>query len=256
MSAFRHNFVSDDTFRLVCEVVARVGSRPDGPQLVRLLTEAVDHLGADAGYYASVVLEGETVISHRLLLACDPTFGLALERFVAAGDDPWLRQAMTTSEPFCASHASATHYGGSDLERFAAKHGFRSALVMPVPAGGGMPRRRVVRLGVMALGSWSVGFFENEASPSLRVLARALAMELHESYGSFLSRERIRADAISPTDLELLRRDRAGETSKAIAREMKTTLHAIDQRFYRLGLKLGARSRHAAVRIAVEYGLI
>lgn len=256
MSALRHSFVSDDVFRRVCEVVARVGSRPDGPQLVRLLTEAVDHLGADAGYYASVVLEAETVISHRLLLACDPTFGLALERFVAAGDDPWLLRAMTTSEPFCASCASATLHGGSELERYAAEHGFRSAMVMPVPAGGGMPRRRVVRLGVMVLGSRSDGFFENDDSPSLRLLARALALELHESYGSFLSRERIRADAISPADLELLRRDRAGETTKAIARALNTTPHAVDQRFYRLGMKLGARSRHAAVRLAVEYGLI
>ncbi|MEO6746271.1 MAG: autoinducer binding domain-containing protein, partial [Caldimonas sp.] len=241
---------------LVCEVVARVGSRPGGPQLVRLLTEAVRHLGVDAGYYASVVVDGETVISHRLLLACDPTFGLALERFMAARDDPWLRQAMATSEPFCASHNLLRQHGGSEMERLAAEHGFRSALVIPVPAGGGMPRRRVVRLGVMVLGSRSEGCFEHEPSPRLRVVARALAMELHESYGDFLSRERIRTDAISSSDLDLLRRDRAGESTKVIARVLNTTPHAIDQRFYRLGMKLGARSRHAAVRLAVEYGLI
>jgi DNA-binding CsgD family transcriptional regulator len=216
----------------------------------------VEYLGAGSGYYASVVYEGECVVSLRLLLACEPAWGLALERLAGEGNDPWLRRAASTSEPFYASQLLRTTDGEREMPRLAAEHGFRSALVVPVSASGGMPRRRVARFGLLVLGSPFEGYFEREDSPSFRILARTLAVELHESYGALLGRERSSADAISQAELDLLQMDRAGLTTKEIARELRTTPHAIDNRFYRLGVKLGVRDRHSALRIAVEFGLI
>jgi DNA-binding NarL/FixJ family response regulator len=138
----------------------------------------------------------------------------------------------------------------------AANHGFRSALAIPLPAVGGTAPRRLARLGLLVLGSRIAGRFEREDTPGFRILARALAMELHESYGALLCRERIRADAITRHELQLLRMDRAGLTTKEMARKLQMTPHAIDNRFYRLAVKLGVRDRHTALRIAVEFGLI
>ena len=249
-------FASDDAFRRVCDLVGRVGSRPDGPRLVQLLAETVAQLGAGSGYYASVVCESGSVVSLRLLLACEPTWGLTLERLAAADNDPWLRHALSATDPFCASQIGRDTEADRKMSQLAAEHGFRSTLVVPVLARGRIPKRQIARLGLLVLGSPFDGCFERDGSPGLRILARALAIEFHEAYGAMLRRERIKADAISEAELELLRMDRAGLTSKEVARNLQTTPHAIDNRFYRLGVKLGVRDRHSALRIAVEFGLI
>jgi DNA-binding CsgD family transcriptional regulator len=252
----REAFASDDAFRRVCDLVGRVGSCPDGPRLVPLLAETVEHLGAGSGYYASVVCESESIVSLRLLLACQPNWGLILERLAAEDKDPWLRHGTLATDPFCPSQFASGTEADRAMSRLAAQHGFRSALIVPVTVGGPLPRRRIMRRGLLVLGSPFDGYFERDDSRGLRILVRALAAEFHESYGAMLRRERINAAAISEAELELLRMDRAGLNSKEVARRLQATPHAIDNRFYRLGVKLGVRDRHSALRIAVEFGLI
>ena len=92
------------------------------------------------------------------------------------------------------------------------------------------------RVGVLCLGSKQRHHFVGDTYPRIRVLARALAMEL----GDWMHRQ-IRADLmanarITEDDLLLLRHQQQGHNSKVIATALNTEAKTIDCRFHRLSL--------------------
>ena len=109
---------------------------------------------------------------------------------------------------------------------------------------------------MLALGSATPGFFEDEGYSILRVLARALAMELHAWLARSILRDLIDRARITADDITLLRHEAAGHSSKVIAAAMNTEAKTIDCRFQRVSSKLGAPNRRAAVRLARLYGLL
>lgn len=208
-------------------------------------------LGADAAVFMSFLQDDATLSSYRALVACDPAWSAEYAREQWFEDDPWLRHAMHDAEPVRSSEILLRSQREEVFAQAAARSGFASAVIAPAPSTHGTSR-----VGMLALGSGTPGFFDDEGYPVLRVLARALAMELHTWLARSILRELVDKARITPDDIALLRHEAAGHSSKVIAAAMKTEAKTIDCRFQRVSSKLGAPNRRAAVRLARLYGLL
>jgi DNA-binding NarL/FixJ family response regulator len=135
--------------------------------------------------------------------------------------------------------------------RAAAEHGFASALIAPAPSSVGLSR-----VGVLCLGSADPERFEGDKFPQVRVLARALSMELHHAIAKAMREELLQGVRLTEADLNLLRHEAAGHSSKVIGAATNLEAKTIDCRFQRLNAKLGVPDRRTAVRVARLYGLI
>jgi DNA-binding CsgD family transcriptional regulator len=242
---------SADFFEGFCAFFDRFGGDADRDGLIRLVQEAATRLGADAAYYLSIVREARAALSYRFLLACDPLWCFEYEAVGGQADDPWLLYAMAHAEPICASAIPIEGERQRLVRSLADRYGFRSAVVLPTTGASALARQ-----GLLVFGSRYGGFFEDECFSTLRLLGRSLAIEVHEMYGRLLRREGMQRLALTKLDLELLARESHGQTTKVIAREIGLTPVAVDMRFFKVNAKLGASNRQAAVRIAVELGLV
>lgn len=240
-----------DYFNRIVEVIRRVPLAADKSEALALLQRATRLMGADVSLFASFVRDDPTQESYRFLLACDPMWCHDYERIASYGDDPWLNYALRRSEPARGSEIPIRTAVQQAVVDIAARHGFRSSAIVPAPSSG-----RLTRVGVLALGSAAPRFFEGDGFNGLKVVARSLAMELHEWWIAAIRREMIDSSRITPDDLLLLRYEWIGHSTKQIAAALGTTLAAIDTRFQRINAKLGVPSRKAAATLAAEYGLI
>ena len=208
-------------------------------------------MGAEASVFASFIREGKTCRSHRLLLACDPIRFTEHERAHRCEFDPWITYATNHTEPVRNSEASAAGVVARAAVELTQRFGFCSAVIVPVPPNGGLSRT-----GVLCLGSSKPGYFDDDGYVTLRVIARGVAIELHEWWIQRLREEIVATSGINPTDLALLSHELLGHTTKTIARQLGVSISSVDSRFQRLNIKLGTRSRKAAAQLAAEYGLI
>lgn len=239
-----------DYARRVSEIVQMVPAAVDEVEAVGLLFDAAQRLGADVAAFGSFVRDDGSHESYRFLLACDAVWCHEYEKRAWYANDPWLAYASRHSEPARASEipVSPTQRAIVDL---AGEYGFRSAVIVPAPASG-----TLTRIGVLCLGSSRTGFFEDAGYLSLKIAARSLAMELHDWWIGQVKRELISSARITEEDLELLRHEREGRSTKEIAAELETSPSSINSRFQRVNLKLGVPNRRAAAILASEYGLI
>jgi DNA-binding CsgD family transcriptional regulator len=251
-----HRSLADLTSRLgyferASEVIQCIPAATDEVDAVALLKEASERMGAGAAAFASFVRDDSSHESYRFLLACDPMWCFEYERRAWYANDPWLGYALNHSEPTRASEIAI----GSEQQRavvnLAEDFGFRSAVIIPAPSGGGLSR-----VGVLCLGSSEPEFFEGGGFIGLKLVARSLAMELHEWWIGKIKRELIVGARITAEDLILLKRERLGQSTKMIAAALNTSPSSVDSRFQRINAKLGVPNRKAAANLAAEYGLI
>ena len=220
-------------------------------EVMSLFREAVVGLGADVGVFLSCVRDDATRTSFRSLWACDPAWPAEYASQRWFEHDPWLRYASCDAEPTRSSNLVCSSTKEVAFIRAVAEHGFASALIAPAPSSVGLSR-----VGVLCLGSADPERFEGENYPQVRVLARALAMELHHSIAKSMREELLQGVRLTEADLQLLRCEAAGHNSKVIGAAMSLEAKTIDSRFQRLNAKLGAPDRRTAVRIARLYGLL
>ena len=97
---------------------------------------------------------------------------------------------------------------------------------------------------------------DNDGYARLRVLARALAMELHRWLRQTIRNELLARSWLTAADIELLRHEQAGHTSKVIGAALNIEAKTVDCRFQRVSAKLQAPDRRTAARIAHLYGLL
>ncbi len=81
-------------------------------------------------------------------------------------------------------------------------------------------------------------------------------MELHRWLLQAIRRELLAQSRITPQEIELLRHQEAGHTSKVIGAALSIEAKTVDCRFQRLSAKLDAPDRRTAARIARLYGLL
>jgi DNA-binding NarL/FixJ family response regulator len=249
-SALQERGATDAPTRAV-RLIERIASAADDAAVLDLLHEAATELGADQAVFVSFIRDDDSRESFRFLVAADPAWCLAYQERAWFTNDAWLLHAATTSEP--ATDAAITYRTKEQREAraLAAQFGVTSAYIVPAPASGGLSR-----LGVLMLGSAQPHFFDGPRAGFIKVLARSLAMELHDWWVRQVRSELIAETRITDTDLQLLQRERQGKLTKEIAHEMGLSEASVNNRFQRLNVKFNAPSRRVAARMAAEYGLI
>jgi DNA-binding NarL/FixJ family response regulator len=183
-------------------------------------------------------------------LACDPLWAVEYAKHDWHEQDPWLRHALRSEEAVRSAELDVRE-SEAEFVTAAASLGFASSVVAPAPSCAGSSR-----VGVLILGSHNPRFFDGKDYRLLRVISKALAMELHGWLLRAIRSELIALSRISAAELELLRHEEAGHTSKMISAQMHVEPKTIDCRFQRLSAKLQAPDRRTAARIARLYGLL
>jgi DNA-binding CsgD family transcriptional regulator len=233
------------------EILPAIGDALTTETAVDLFRQATTQLGADAGVFMSYLRDDATRASYRSLLACDPLWASEYARRNWHDNDPWLRHATHETEPV---RSSELQLASADEEAFAhasAALGFASAVIAPAPTCAGQSR-----IGVLSLGSNRRGFFDDDGYGKVRVLARALSMELHRWLLQAIRKELLAKSRLTAADIELLRHEQAGHTSKVIGAALNIEAKTVDCRFQRVSAKLDAPNRRTAMRIARLYGLL
>ena len=233
------------------EILPLIGDADSTESAMTLFREAVMGLGADAGVFISYLRDDATRSWHRSLFACDPLWASEYARRGWFEHDAWLRHATQDTEPVRSSELKLVSADEEAFAAAAATFGFTSALIAPAPSCVGLSR-----VGVLCLGSARSGFFEDEGYAKIRVLARALAMELHRWVLQTLRQELLVKSGLTSADIDLLRHEKAGHSSKVIGTALKIEAKTVDCRFQRVNAKLEAPDRRTALRIARLYGLL
>lgn len=217
---------------------------------VELFWRAVRTLGADAGVFVSAIKEEADRMSVRSLLACDPQWAHQYSNADWHEHDPWLRHALDSQTPIRGEQLRVRPTEREFIER-STTLGFASTVVVPAPTcfGG-------ARYGVLVIGSNHAQCFADADYDMLKIVARALAMELHEWLLRALREDLLERSEITPEEIDLLRHEAAGHTSKMIAAALGIKPRAVDYRFQCVSAKLNTPDRRTAMRVARLYGLI
>lgn len=232
-------------------VAERIAEAKDQAAVHALLTEGVRALGAETAVFVSFIRDNADLSACRFMLVCEPGW---CQRYLEAGcfaHDPWLAYAAHHSEPIPASSLPVLDAEGQRVIALAQQNGFASAALVPAHSGAGHSR-----ISLLCLGSTRPGFFEGEGFGRFRLGARLLAAELHDWWLARIRRELIVKARITQADLELLRHEHQGHSSKRIAAELHVSKSSINSRFQRMNMKLGVPNRRLAARLAVECGLL
>ena len=235
----------------VLATIRLLAQAADEAQAVDVLAAASKQMGADAAAFVSFVRDDPSHESFRFLLACDPVWCLEYERRAWYTDDPWLQYSLNHTEPARGEDIRPSTAQQREVVELAKQFGFRSALIVPAPSSGAL-----TRIGVLCLGSSAPAFFDDDGYLALKVLARTLAMELHEWWIARIKNEVLASARLSDEDLVLLMHERLGHSTKSIAAKLNMSPNAINSRFQRMNAKLGVPNRKSAAQLAAEYGVI
>jgi DNA-binding NarL/FixJ family response regulator len=233
------------------EILPAIGDAPTTERAVDLFRQATTLLGGDAGVFMSYLRDDATRASYRSLLACDPLWASEYARRGWHDHDPWLRHATHETEPVRSSELQVTSANEEAFVQASAALGFASAVIAPAPTCAGQSR-----IGVLCLGSNRTGYFDDGGYGKVRVLARSLSMELHRWLLRAIRNELLAKSRLTAADIELLRHEEAGHTSKVIGAALNIEAKTVDCRFQRISAKLEAPDRRTAMRIAKLYGLL
>ena len=235
----------------IASIAERISLALEQSAVLDLLREGTDALGAECAVFVSFVRGDKDLSACRFMLACDPSW---CRRYLELGcitHDPWLAYAAHHSEPVVASSLAITEPDQRRAIELATQNGFASAVLVPAYSGPGQSR-----ISLLCLGSATPGYFESAGYGRFRISARTLASELHGWWLARIRRDLVIKSRITPSDLELLRHERQGHSSKRIAAELHVSKSSINSRFQRMNAKLGVPNRRLAARLAAECGLI
>jgi len=235
----------------VLATIRLLAQATDEAQAVGVLAAACKQMGLDAAAFVSFVRDDPSHESFRFLLACDPVWCLEYERRAWYTDDPWLQYSLHHTEPARGEDIQPATAQQRDVARLAERFGFRSALIVPAPSSGAL-----TRIGVLCLGSSTSAFFSDDGYLALKVLARSLAMELHEWWIARIKNELVASARLTEEDLLLLMHERLGHSTKLMAAKLHMSPNSINSRFQRMNAKLGVPNRKSAAQLAAEYGMI
>jgi DNA-binding CsgD family transcriptional regulator len=229
----------------------RLGSTSDAASVLGLLKAGADALGAESAVFVSVARDVAVKPATRLMTTCDPVW---LQHYLDSGslvEDPWLLYATHRSEPIVASELDTGSVSATARDVLATHRAFASAVLAPAHSG-----HDHERVGLLCLGSSQRGYFEADQPMRARIGARLLAAVLNDWWLANTRHELLVTARITPAELDLLRRQLLGHSSKRIAASLNVTQSSINSRFQRMNMKLGVPNRRAAVRLALQCGLL
>ncbi|KQY88243.1 hypothetical protein ASD35_11640 [Pelomonas sp. Root1444] len=233
------------------DAIVQVALAADPPDLLDRLMNATIAIGATASVYTVVIPEDGSEPSCFSLFACHPRFAQAQDNRRPLLNHPWFRFARSRSTPGTDHEVHTTQAEDAEAIRLASEYGFKSALIIPTPAGVDLSR-----VEMLCLGSDNADDFEGEHARVIRTLARALAAELHDWMTGYLRNYLRQSARLQPTDLDLLSMERRGLGTKEIAQRTGMSLASVDSRFQRINSRLNCPNRKASAKRAAEYGLL
>lgn len=217
------------------------------------LQEIAALLGCENAAFATFLANDPWHQSYRFLLACHPAWCARYQGLAWFADDPWLDYARTHSLPARDDQIVCRTRKQQEIVDLARSFGVMSALIVPSPSSAGLSR-----LGVLMLGSGRSDYFDLPPAVfgKVKAVARALCAELHDWATANMRNELMESARLTTADLDLLRHERAGLSTKEIERVVGQSRAAIDSRFQRILARLRVPNRRAAAQFAAEHGLI
>ena len=240
-----------DYLARVNAMIERIAAARDQATALELLRRSAQLLGAEHAAFVTFVRDDADVASCRFMLACAPGW---CQRYLDANciaHDPWLAYAAHHGEPVVASALRVGDVQARRVIDLASQHGFASAVLVPVHSGAGHSR-----ISLLCLGCAQAGYFEGDGFGRFRLGARLLAAELHDWWMARLRRELVVRARITTAELELLRQEHQGHSSKRIAAALQVSPSSINSRFQRINIKLGVPNRRSAARLVADCGLL
>jgi len=247
----RHSVAPQQHRSAALDAIVRVQLAANAPQLLESLLDATAAIGATASIYTVLIPEGGTEPSSFSLFACHPALAQHLCHVGVPLDHAWLQPAGMPLRS--KSDARSPILGPRDAEslELARRYGFKSCLLVPTPSGADPER-----VEVLCLGSERRDAFEDGEAHVTRTLARALAGELHDWVNRQLSHSLRRSARIRPLDIQLLRLEWQGLTTKEISLRTGLSTATVDSRFCRISERMQCATRRASARRAAAYGLL
>ena len=231
--------------------IAMVSSMAGPEEACSLLREIASELGCESSAFATFLQDDPWHQTYRFLLACHPSWCAQYQRLAWFADDPWLLYARANVRPALSTEIPSQTAKQEEVLALARRFDVRAALIVPAPASAGL-----TRLGVLMLGSSDDMHFDKPGFAKLKVLARSLSSEFLDWYTVYLRDEFRRTSKLTDLDIELLKLERLGMSSKEICRAIGLSANAVDSRFQRMISRLKVANRQAAAQLAAEYGLV
>lgn len=231
--------------------IDRIRSARDAAACLERLFQATQAIDASASLYTVAIPEAGPELTSITLFACDPGFA---QQFFDSGlveSHPWVRFARTHTTPATDRQVPVRDASDAAAIDAARAHGFGSYLIVPTTAGA-----ELGRVELLCIAKGADGGFEGEDQRIVRMLARALAAELHDWFDLHLRAGLQQAARLQVRDVQLLALEWAGLGTKAISLRMGMSMAAVDSRFQRLNRRLNCASRKASARRAAEHGLL
>ena len=233
------------------EAIVRIHQAADPPALLDRLMHATAAIGATASVYTASIPEGGHEQSCFSLFACHPGFAQEQNRRGPLLDHPWFRFARTHTTPGTDHQVPLQHDADAAAIELARRHGFRSCLIVPTPAGVDLDR-----LEMLCVGSDNDDDFEGAEARVVRTLARSLAAELHDWLTRYLRQRLQEAAQLHQGDVDLLAMEWQGLRSKEISLRTGMSVTSVDSRFQRINARMKCASRKASAKRAAAYGLL
>lgn len=231
------------------EVVRAIVSARDHSDAAAALGHAAALVGAESAVFCTFIAGDEDYQSYRFLIHCGAPFCSAYERAVGFMNDPFLLYASRNTEPIHSSGIRPANVHQAGVMELARSHGFVDAYVIPVHSANGL------RQSCLYFGSPEADRFLKTDEGLLRMAGRVLAAEFHDWWLAKTRAEFIEGHRLDSGEIELLRFERQGLTSKEVARKLDSSPAAVHSKFQRLIAKLGASSRRDAARLAEASGV-
>jgi len=233
------------------DAIVRIHQATDPPALLDRLMNATAAIGATASVYTAAIPEDGHEPSCFSLFACHPGFAQEQNSRGPLLNHPWFRFARTHTTPGTDHQIPLQHEADAAAIELARRHGFRSCLIVPTPAGADLDR-----LEMLCLGSDKEDDFEGGEARVVRTLARSLAAELHDWLTRYLRQRLQEAARLQERDVDLLAMEWQGLGSKQISLRTGLSVASVDSRFQRINARLKCASRKASAKRAAAYGLL
>lgn len=231
-------------------VIDSITSARDAAECLERLFQATQAIGATAGLYSVAIPENGADLSSITMFACDP--GFAQQVFDLGLDShPWVRFARQHTSPGTGRQVACGTAADAAALDLARNSGFGSYLIVPMLAGA-----ELGRVELLCLGKGPDDGFEGEDQRIVRLLARALATELHDWFSVHLRTGLQQAARLQAADIHLLAFEWEGLSTKQIAQRTGMSMVAVDSRFQRLNQRLNCPNRKASARRAAEYSVL
>lgn len=231
--------------------IVQIAQATDPATLAEKLARATAAIGASASLYTATIPDGDRDLSCFTVLAGHPAYVHAQNELGPLTAHPWFRFARKHLKSSSDRQIQVSEATDAAAVELAQRYGFRSCFIVPTPTGNDLDR-----LGMLWVGSHRPDDFEGAEAGVVRVLARALAGELHDWLLHYLHRRLLESARLERTDIRLLALEQMGMQSKEIAALTGLSRASIDSRFQRINTRLHCSTRRASALRANAYGLL